>query len=90
MSLNRYNAKRDQSEAAILQALRDVGADYLLLDAFDALVWWRGKLTMLDAKGAKGKPTKGQQALIDRGWPLRFVTTPQEALTAIGCEDVAR
>ncbi len=90
MSLNRYNAKRDAAEAAILQALRDVGADYLLLDAFDALVWWRGRLTMIDAKGAKGKPTKGQQQLIDRGWPLRFVHSPQEALTAIGWKEVAR
>jgi hypothetical protein len=86
MSLKRWNARRDTTSAAILKALRDVGADYEQLDTFDVLVWYRGQLTMLDCKSKGGKATKAQQRLIDRGWPLRFVSTPAEALRSIGVE----
>ncbi len=76
--------KRDATEPEILRALARVGADYILLDAFDVLVWFRGRLTMLDCKAEKGRVTRNQQVLIDRGWPLRFAKTPEEALQAIG------
>ncbi len=89
MSLNRYNARRDATEPPIREALIAVGADYIALDKFDLLVLFRGKLTMLDCKvghGKKGtmKRTDNQQDLLDRGFPLKFARTPEEALKAIG------
>lgn len=84
MSLKRFATRRDATEPAILRALAKVGADYVLLDAFDVLVLFRGRLTMLDCKTAKGRPTRNQQVLVQRGWPLRFVKTEEEALQAIG------
>jgi hypothetical protein len=84
VSLKRWAVKRDVSEAAIVQALRRAGAKVVLLSEFDMLVWFRGALFMLDAKGERGRITGRQQALLDDGFPLRFAKTPQEALKAIG------
>lgn len=84
MSLNRFAARRDGTEREILQALARVGADYLLLDPFDELVLFRGRLFMLDCKSLKGRPTRNQVKLVARGWPLQFVRTADEALAAIG------
>lgn len=78
------NGRRDRTEPEILRALHKAGADYILLDTFDVLVLFRSGVYLLDCKTAKGKPTRGQQLLIDRGWPLKFVRTPDEALSAIG------
>ena len=93
MSLKRYATRRDTSEAAILQALTQVGAEYILLDAFDVLVWFRGRITLLECKSTRGKKqtmrakTESQEQLVARGWPLQFVTTPEMALQAIGAID---
>lgn len=76
--------KRDATEAAILRVLRQVGADYILLDPFDLLVWHRGRLFMLDCKTADGRQTQRQRDLVKRGWPLTFVVTEAEALAALG------
>lgn len=84
MSHKQVTTRRDATEPAILRAIAKVGADYLLLDPFDVLVLFRGRLTMLDCKTATGRPTRNQTVLIQRGWPLRFVTTPEAALLAIG------
>lgn len=84
MSLKRFATRRDRVEPEILRAIARVGADYLLLDAFDVLVLFRGGLTMLDCKSATGRPTRNQAVLVQRGWPLKFVRTPGEALAAIG------
>lgn len=80
----RRAAKRDLTEPAILEAWRAVGADYILLDPFDALVLFRGRLFMVDCKTGRGKPTTRQADLVKRGWPLQFANTPDQALTAIG------
>lgn len=90
MSLKRYATRRDKSEPSILRALSAVGADYILLDAFDTLVLFRGQLFMLENKTGRGKKgtmrakTRNQQVLADRGWPIQFVSTPEQALQAIG------
>ena len=68
----------------ILKTLRQVGADYVLLDPFDVLVLHRGRLFMLDCKSPGGRATDRQRELIARGWPLVFVRTPEETLTALG------
>lgn len=84
MSLKRYAAKRDASEAAIVQALAAVGAQVIRLEPFDLLVLHQGRLWMLDAKtGTERMRTKTQQRLVAEGWPLHFVTTPDEALRVI-------
>lgn len=80
----RRASRRDATEPEILRALSQVGADFILLDPFDVLVLFRGQLVMLDCKTAKGRPTRNQQVLIDRGWPLHFVRTAEEALAVIG------
>lgn len=86
MSLKRFATRRDGTEPAILRALSQVGADYIRLDAFDVLVLFRGRLTMLDCKTVRGRRTRNQQVLLDRGWPLQFVVTPADALAAIGVQ----
>lgn len=78
--------KRDRTEAAILQALHCIGAEYLLLDPFDILVLHRGQLFMLDAKSPGGRQTKLQQQLVAQGWPLHFVETPYQALAVLGVQ----
>lgn len=84
MSLRRYAAKRDHSERSILDALNQVGADYLLLDAIDVLVFYRGNVFLLEVKTGKGRKTRSQQELVEKGWPLHFVSTPEQALQIIG------
>ena len=80
----RYAAKRDATEPDILRALHAAGADYILLEPFDVLVLFRGRLIMLDCKTGRGRATRNQAGLLDRGWPLVFVRSPEDALRAIG------
>jgi hypothetical protein len=80
----RRAARRDATEPEIVRALEQVGADVERLDKFDLLVWYRGRLFMLDAKSPGGRPTEAQERLTARGWPLRYVETPIDALKAIG------
>jgi hypothetical protein len=84
MSLKRYAARRDETEAGIVKALRQAGAHVLRLDLFDLLVLYRGKVFMLDAKAVKGRATKAQQAMTAAGWPLTYVRDEIAALRAIG------
>jgi hypothetical protein len=80
----RRAAKRDHSERDIRDALDAVGAQWLLLCAFDLLVCFRGQLFMLEVKTGKGHTTWLQDRLLARGWPLHIVRTPAEALHVIG------
>jgi hypothetical protein len=89
MSLKRWSMKRDGTEPEILDALHRVGADFIRLDAFDVLVLFRGQLTMLECKTRRGRATRNQTVLVQRGWPLRFVRTADEALQAIGVRAAA-
>jgi hypothetical protein len=82
----RRAAKRDRTEPEILRAISRVGADYILLEPFDALILFRGQLTMIDCKTLKGRHTRTQDILVQRGWPLKFVVTPEQALAAIGAD----
>lgn len=84
MGIKRWATKRDGNESEILRALHRVGADYILLDAFDVLVLFRGRLTMLECKTKRGRATRNQDVLVQRGWPLVFVRSADEALSAIG------
>lgn len=90
MSLNRYAAKRDESEPQIIEALEAVGACWVKLDLFDLLVQFRGQLFMLECKTGNAKPTKSQRALEALGWPLIYVRTPEDALQALGASQQTR
>ena len=83
--MGKYSVHRiDATQPEIFRTLRQVGALVLPLGKFDALVYYRGQLTMLDCKSKGGKPTEKQQRLLEAGWPLKFVQTPEEGLRAIG------
>ena len=86
--MKRYAAKRDQTEPEILRALARVGADYVCLDVIDLLVLFRGQLFLLECKtpspGRKaGERTRSQNRLVERGWPVHFVTTAERALAVL-------
>ncbi len=85
MSLTRWGTRRDGNEGEIMRALGKVGARYLILDAFDLLVLFRGQTFMLEVKTRKGALTDSQRDLLAAGWPLLVVRSVDEALEAIGC-----
>jgi hypothetical protein len=47
MSLTRWATKRDGNEGDVMRALGQVGARYIILDAFDLLVLFRGRVAKL-------------------------------------------
>lgn len=83
MGLNRYAARRDHAEKAIVEALRAVGADVTRISgegAPDILVRFRGIFVGgYEIKTGKGKRTKAQQS---SQWPI--LRDPAEALAEIG------
>ena len=63
MSLNRYNAKRDDNEKLIVEALRASGCSVARIDTpCDLLIGWRGLCLLAEVKGPKGKLTPAQEA----------------------------
>lgn len=87
----RYAAKVDANQGEIVHYLRGVGATVLSLarlgeDAPDLLVGWRGVDYLLEVKQPGEQPTDGQRHW-HRTWngrAVRVVTSPAEALQAIG------
>ncbi len=74
--------KRDAAEAAIVDALRGVGASVYHLSGVsnpDLLAWFRGRPYVMEVKSGKGTVTKNQVAI---PWPI--VRTPEQALAVIG------
>lgn len=86
MSLNRYNAKRDDAESDILDALEKSGCKWIALDVFDLLVLRSGTLYAIEIKtpGSENRLTDRQKILFQIGWPIHIVSTPEEALKAVG------
>ena len=65
MSLNRYNAKRDDNEKAIVDALRAYGCSVQRTSGSglpDLAIGWRGLNLWAEVKGEKGKLTPPQEA----------------------------
>lgn len=91
----RRAAKVDATQAAIVQALRDAGCKVLSLAACgngvpDLLVLtqhgkWKA-LSLLEVKNPKGRGTSltSYQESFHAEWPVTVVTTPEEALRAVG------
>ena len=80
--------RRDENEAEIVAALRQVGALIMRLSEKgcpDLLVLWRGSLFVLEVKAAAWSHTTTAQAeTVAAGWPVSFVRSTDEALRAIG------
>ena len=84
MGLSRWGTRRDGNEGEVMRAIAKVGALYIILDAFDLLVLFRGRTYMMEVKTRTGKLTDSQKELLNRGWPLHVVRSPEEALKVIG------
>jgi hypothetical protein len=89
--VRRYGAKRDASEPGIVAALRSVGVSVHHLSAPnmpDLLCGYQGETHLLEVKspGARRRLTPGQRDFMASwfGAPVAVVTTPEEALRAVG------
>ena len=81
----RYDARRDENEPEIVEALEAVGAKVLRLDDVDLLVGYRDRLYMLEVKMPNGRLNKKQQKFF-REWAgyVWIVRTVDQALGLIG------
>lgn len=78
--------KVDACQPAIVEALRGVGAEVVVLNgAIDLLVWYQGQWTVMDCK-SDNRRTQAQAHLVLRGCRIAFPKTSGEALRAIGVE----
>lgn len=89
MTIWRRAAKRDESEAAIVDALKAAGARvWRLSQPLDLLVGHQGRFLLLECKTGKRKVKPTQDATIAdchrKGLPVYVVRTPEDALQAIG------
>jgi hypothetical protein len=83
----RRAAKTDRPHAAIVAALRQLGAEVLDLSAVgrgcpDLAVQFRGAITFLEVKDRRGRLTAAQVAF-QRRWRVMVVRSVAEALTAV-------
>ena len=81
----RYDAKRDENEPDIVEALEAVGAKVLRLDDVDLIVGFRDRLYMLEVKTPKGRLNKKQQRFF-REWAgyVYIIRSVDDALKRIG------
>lgn len=94
MTFNRYARRPDESQAAIVKALRDAGWHVWIIGRpVDLLCWKEGRgFRCLEAKTPRGK--KNPKAVIDKRQKEQIdfinttgtwrVTSAQEALLAVG------
>lgn len=87
----RWAAKRDSNEPEIVKALECAGWLVMKVSdkgAPDLLCAKNGRLVLVEVKGPKGKLTPAQveshQRLAASGVTVHVVTTPEEALMAVG------
>lgn len=82
----RRAARRDEPETEIVKALRKAGCLVLYCHHPDLIVFFRGRVHLLECKRRSGKLTESQEKLIRDGWPLHIVRTTEEAFAAMGLE----
>jgi len=81
----RRAAKVDTTQAAIVAALRGVGARVWVVNgAVDLVVRFRGHYTLIDCKSKGTRMTPTQKAMVADGWTIHFTHSVNEALYAIG------
>ncbi len=75
--------KVDACQPAIVEALRGIGAEVIVLNtSIDLLVWYQGQWIVMDCK-SDNRRTETQKHLVARGCRIAFPRTPDEALRAI-------
>jgi len=84
----RYAARKDENEAAIVQALRDAGAYVWIIGLpVDLLVGFRNRTLLMEVKTTSKKRLTGLQADFFEKWTggtLCRVDSPEAALRMIG------
>lgn len=84
----RRAARTDSTQAAIVAALRGVGARvWVVGGAVDLVVRFRGQYTLIDCKSKGTRMTATQKAMYADGWPIIFAYSVEEALHAIGATE---
>ena len=80
--MNRWNAKRDGNEKAVVDALKAVGAKVIRHRVYDLEVFYPplARLTMVDVKMPGEGLTAKQQQMLDDGWPLQIIDSIELAL----------
>ena len=85
----RWNAATDHNQAAIVDALRKVGASVEIIGRpLDLLVGYQRRTYVLEVKQVKGRISQGQEEFL-REWQgdiATVVRSASEALAVIGCE----
>jgi len=84
----RYAARKDENEAAIVQALRDAGAYVWIIGLpVDLLVGYKDRTLLMEVKTTSKKRLTGLQADFFEKWmggTLCRVDSPEAALRMIG------
>ena len=81
----RRAARTDSTQAAIVAALRGVGARvWVVGGAVDIVCQFRGQVYLIDAKSKGTRHTPRQKAMVADGWTIHFAHSVNEALYAIG------
>lgn len=77
-------AKRtDATHRAVIDTLRKCG--WQVVDTHEAPGWVDcaamrfGEVRLIEIKTAKGKLTDSQQRLLEQGWPIHILTSPEDA-----------
>jgi hypothetical protein len=89
MSINRWDASVDVNQAAIVQALRHVGASVeIIRKPLDLLVGYNRRTYILEVKQVKGRISQGQEQFLKdwQGDIAVVVRNASEALRVIGAE----
>jgi hypothetical protein len=87
MSLNRYDARRDDNEPGIIRALEDVGAKVeQMRQPCDLAVKFRGRHYLIEVDNPASKYRKRKQKQLDTfaKMDIPMVRTADEALRIIG------
>jgi ATP-dependent exoDNAse (exonuclease V) beta subunit len=81
----RRAARIDNTAKDLVKAAKQLGADYLPLNAvIDGILYHRGAVYLVDWKSPKGTLTDDQARLTARGWPVRYISTIDQLQQLLG------
>jgi hypothetical protein len=87
----RYAARIDNTAKTLVKHAKQLGADYHSLNGtIDGLLFYRGRVHLVDWKSPGGTLTDDQAKLVARGWPIAFVSTTGQLEALLGVSDVSR
>lgn len=74
----------DQGSAALTQIARQQGIGVEPLNGAIDAIWWLGSVVrIVDYKGTQAELTPKQAKLIAQGCPIRFVSSPEQAMALV-------